>query len=96
MYLFSILTTCYSELYRFRIVLLTHHFCTALMLLSISTINNFIRNVFNFPNFSLNTLFSITQCQHWGRLLLSKCAIQFKMVSLTDIDVYLYLLISEA
>lgn len=80
LYIFSILAICYSELYCFRPVLLTHHFCTVLMLLSISSINNSSRNVFNCLNFSLNTLFSTVQYQQWIRLLLSKCAIKLKIV----------------
>jgi len=66
------------------------------MLLSVSTMNNSIRIFFNFLSFFLSTLFSTTHYKHRGRLLLSQCAIQFKLVSLTDIYVYFCPLISEA
>lgn len=50
----------------------------------------------NFLNFSLNTLFFPIQYQHRGRQLLSKYIIRFKILSLTDINIYFYLITSEA
>lgn len=89
LHIFSTFAICYSKLHCSRLVLLTHWFCTVPMLLSVTTINNSIRDVFNFLNFFLNALFSTLLCHCWDKLLLSRCAVQLKIA--LQIVIYIYI-----